>query len=304
MNLIQLLETYLAAPGQAWNWNERRLIEMARSELREKEREANAVRAAALSVPGDGQAVFETADGLKCVAPIPHGAGVRDVRRLVRAVSEVRKWQTRRIINPQPRVVHGWNGDYLETNQLFRDRPGSACPYGKVGDLLCVREAWATSLDLNSFKPSAVPTCSPIWYRAGGMTIREGGSVPLSFTGCVLDHVKPGKWRPSIFMPRWASRFTLEITRVRVQRVQDISNPDARAEGVELLNGWNLGARHTIKGHRTVHATPRHAFESIWNSINQARGFGWDANPWVWVVDFKLVGASRGLESDQVAKAV
>ena len=88
-------------------------------------------------------------------------------------------------------------------------------------------------------------------------------------------------WRPSIHMPRWASRITLEVTGVRVERVCDITSNDARCEGVDAEPGDVL-----------------RAFERLWNGINADRGFGWAVNPWVWCVSFKRLAlgcaAARG----------
>jgi hypothetical protein len=85
------------------------------------------------------------------------------------------------------------------------------------------------------------------------------------------------KWRPSIFMPRWASRITLEVVDVRVERVQEIGNVDALKEGTPDLrtkeNGWDM----------------RDCFRSLWNTINQKRGYGWEKNPWVFVICFKRI---------------
>ena len=96
------------------------------------------------------------------------------------------------------------------------------------------------------------------------------------------------KWRPSIHMPRWASRITLEVLSVRVERVQDISEEEAKAEGcvndVKLLYGQMAGPIDYIG----LYATER--FETLWDSINAKRGYSWDLNPWVWCVDFKRVG--------------
>lgn len=85
-------------------------------------------------------------------------------------------------------------------------------------------------------------------------------------------------WKPSIHMPRWASRLTLEVVAVRVERVQEIAEADAMAEGVEY--GLHL------PGHPRQ-CTARWQFMKLWDSINAARGFGWDSNPWAWVVEFK-----------------
>ena len=86
------------------------------------------------------------------------------------------------------------------------------------------------------------------------------------------------RWRPSIFMPRWASRLTLEITGVRVEQVQDTSDEDAYVEGIteeQAIEHWYDGPQ------------PALAFAELWDSINAKRGYGWDSNPWVWVVEFR-----------------
>ena len=87
-----------------------------------------------------------------------------------------------------------------------------------------------------------------------------------------------GKWKPSIFMPRWASRITLEITAVRVERVQEIGNDDAKTEGADPAQGVGWACKDT---------TYQVGFKMLWQSIN---GYdSWDANPWVWVVEFKRI---------------
>ena len=109
-------------------------------------------------------------------------------------------------------------------------------------------------------------------YRAGGTNLPSDDSM--------FDWLRDrGRWRPSIHMPRWASRITLNATSVRVERVQDISNLGAFAEGTPDLrthdNDWDL----------------RDCYSHLWDSINAKRGFGWDSNPWVWVVGFERVTA-------------
>lgn len=86
-----------------------------------------------------------------------------------------------------------------------------------------------------------------------------------------------GKGRPSIHMPRVASRTNLEVTGVRVERLQDISEADAEAEGIDFL-------RHVPDADETLSA--RDLYRILWDTINEARGFGWNTNPWVWVVEF------------------
>ena len=89
----------------------------------------------------------------------------------------------------------------------------------------------------------------------------------------------PASWTPSIFMPRWASRILLEITEMRVERVQDISEEDAQAEGVDFP-GWDWRLKRNSWALN---------FSALWDSINAKRGFGWDVNPWVWIIEFSCV---------------
>lgn len=92
------------------------------------------------------------------------------------------------------------------------------------------------------------------------------------------------RWTTPRFMPRWASRITLEVTDVRVQRVQEISEDDAVAEGMDGRYCWAGAARCDGSGDLVINQ-----FWSRWDSLNAKRGFGWDANPWVWIIDFKRV---------------
>ncbi len=130
----------------------------------------------------------------------------------------------------------------------------------EVGDRLWVRETVATD------GPWNIPECCTLWYPA------DGGERPTGY-----------QTRSSIHMPRWASRITLEITEVRVERVQEISEDDARAEGCVLAEGYEALAT-------TMFRDPyRAVFDDIWDSINAKRGYGWDTNPLVWALTFKLL---------------
>lgn len=170
---------------------------------------------------------------------------------MVRAILDGHKTMTRRVIKhtPDDGCPYHQNGISI------------ACPYGHPGDRPWVRETWATSKSLDHAAPSMLAPGAPIEYQADRCLTMAGGMLP-----------DRGKWRPSIFMMPWMSRLTLEITGVKVERVQDISPADCRAEGVGIcLN--DIGARY--------------AFGQLWNQINEKRGFGWDVNPWVWVVQFR-----------------
>jgi len=96
-------------------------------------------------------------------------------------------------------------------------------------------------------------------------------------------------WRPSIFMPRWASRITLNITEVRAERLQDISEEDAIAEGVTGPHDVWYPAFRVPGDSKPRYSSAKSAFTDLWDSINAKRGFGWDTNPWVWAISFERV---------------
>jgi hypothetical protein len=218
---------------------------------------------------------------------------------MVRAILEGTKTQTRRVMKPQPPEIlpayapkvywpardrHMTHGDPDGAAYLQFERPGDydgahvmrggfgfRCPYGQPGDRLWVREAWAWSGD------GAIPAFDrvrkgEVWFRADP------------------ERTSPGiRWRPSIHMPRWASRITLEVTGVRVERLQDISEADALAEGVTPK--WEPGCSgrlmDALGGFSFRPAAS--AYAELWEQINGPGA--WDANPWVWVVEFRRVEA-------------
>lgn len=155
------------------------------------------------------------------------------------------------------------NNQYLHVRQSggkYGDATNQriTCPYGVPGDRLWVREAW--------FNQNVNGVASPI-YRASWPK-HDKHSIVMS---------PPGKWIPSIHMPRWASRITLEITGVKVERLQAISEAEAMAEGCEEEYRDNNG--------NCWHDKATDAFRRLWDSINGPGS--WDANPWVWCVSFK-----------------
>jgi hypothetical protein len=142
------------------------------------------------------------------------------------------------------------------------------CPYGKTGDRLWVREAfnWSTDSELlTGEKHHKCPERAD--WREDNVVWRADGEREHPDYGQAL-------WKPSIFMPRWASRITLEIVSIQVERLQDISEVDAFAEGIS--GGDWLG-------------DPIGEFAKLWNSINAKRGYGWDKNPYVWILEFKRI---------------
>jgi hypothetical protein len=239
---------------------------------------------------------------------------------MVRAILDGRKTQTRRVAKFVPREAGldlNFSGleagfyctDVPSSGYVLRSRGGSSgcwndrtyplhCPYGKPGDRLWVRETWSPTEDIDGRKL--------ITYRAGGTRLvgADGKSIHHGEHRCAALVLH---WRPSIHMPRWASRILLEVTEVRVQRLQEISNEDAAAEGVISCTVPESGCQCN-----------RDAFRCLWDSINAKRGpkhirrreargkptdrweakaaaavsrrsYAWAANPWVWAVTFKKV---------------
>lgn len=189
---------------------------------------------------------------------------------MVRAILEGQKTQTRRIYKNRKHPDFGCDMagcELVREQQHFIDR---ICPYGQPGDRLWVREAWQG--DKHDFDAGIMPL-----YRA-------------------TDERTEAGWRPSIHMPRWASRILLEVTAVRVERLQAISEADAIAEGIESVRNegkyWRDYSNPAGRDCESMTAvTPVESYRTLWESIN---GQGsWAANPWVWVVEFNKVGAGR-----------
>jgi hypothetical protein len=209
---------------------------------------------------------------------------------MVRALLAGTKTQTRRALKPQPREHH-WFGLPGYEHRLFPSATGDgfaarsvhshqipgneravdlgewiSCPYGAPGDRLWVRETWARAGEV----------CDVVEYRA--------------------DNCDPtgGKWRPSIYMPRWASRITLEVTDVRVERVGDISEEDSIAEGVSRGLGGNWvdyqSKQHPNGDYTGCVYSARGSFQTLWAAINGVESMR--ASPWVWCVEFKQVNRS------------
>lgn len=190
---------------------------------------------------------------------------------MVRAILDGRKTQTRRIVklshergmvNP---VVRGRNG---EISSITCRLAPMLCPFGQPGDRIWVRETWAeagaSAPELKLYRAN-YPEHVPSHYE----------NVPP------IDEIR---WTPSIHMPRWSSRITLEITGVRVERLNDISQEDAQAEGMELT-GWRPTYSDPDSGGEVW--TPYDNFAQLWESIYGEES--WQANPWVWAITFRRV---------------
>jgi hypothetical protein len=204
---------------------------------------------------------------------------------MVRAILSGSKSQTRRIVKQQPeRNDKGtlmWGTGRRTGLQRFGvdglDVPPGVfarCPYGQTGDRLWVRETFDFLPDGGPDEPQA---CVIVYWATGST---EPRSAPESYNPMIYGREKV---RPSIHMPRWASRIALEVTGVRVERLQDISEADARAEGAlecDPVSGREvLLAGASQRGSFVLH------YRDIWGSINGAGS--WATNPWVWVIEFR-----------------
>ena len=217
---------------------------------------------------------------------------------MVRAILEGRKTMTRRVVKPQPHagvnavkwqdvIITGCNTQGQSGFAMMRggviESEAIRCPYGTPGDRLWVRETFGFGSGFGGKTRKVFYKCSrhdvPAAYCCDW-----GPDDPSNGYIAPDDH-----WRPSIHMPRWASRITLEITGVRVERLLEISEQDAIAEGVERVRYANdphdAGFRDYLGD--VVLRSARHSFETLWVKINGRES--WDANPWVWVVEFRRV---------------
>lgn len=202
---------------------------------------------------------------------------------MVRALLCDAKTQTRRLVKPQPLFEGGgcWfpaigKVDALHYANENHWKKGAAewCPYGAPGDRLWVKETHALYGD-----PNDAPNARPLVACRATDEAKTAGV----------------RWRPSIHMPRWASRLTLEVTGVRVERLQAITEADAKAEGVRKDYGRSVPLEmsgfvepwYNYEEPDAWVSSAAASFASLWRSINGAES--WAANPWVWVVSFRRV---------------
>lgn len=213
---------------------------------------------------------------------------------MVRAILDSSKTQTRRVVKPAPEMVadkriEPWSGNPADLlNLLLASKRG--CPYGKPGDRLWVKETWKPKISHSCGTDGC--DCETVYvdYPAGGDGRYFNGEIPAAW--CMPQAAVRGNSVPSIHMPRWASRILLEVVSVRVERLHELNEQDAIAEGIEQIpcevpntklwrnyrpeNGWTPRV-----------CIPQNSFRSLWESINGVES--WLANPWVWVVEFMRV---------------
>lgn len=178
------------------------------------------------------------------------------------------KNQTRRVVKPQPIVASSLVQQFNEKARDIHYVGGQylgECPYGRPGDLLWVRETWQAQNQAGQ------------WWHEVAREERDQHNWAWANPVVPAYEAAPPRWLPSIHMPKAACRIVLRIDEVRVERLQDITLADAIMEGYsigDILDDGPLGALDW--------------FESLWNELNYARGYGWDINPWVWVVKFHI----------------
>jgi hypothetical protein len=195
---------------------------------------------------------------------------------MVRAILTGKKTQTRRIVKGRPenntRVGRKGHQAHIESPEALEH-----CPYGKPGDRLWVRETWVQFVARpdGAMKVQGMPNTAVIDYKA------DYSSAQLAATyDSDGDIMRLPRWRPSIHMPRWASRITLEVRGVRIERLQDISEEDAKAEGMQNLND----------PYRSLTSI----FRSLWDGLNGERA-PWESNPLVWVIEFRIAADAERL---------
>ncbi|UDQ77708.1 hypothetical protein LJQ72_09215 [Pectobacterium brasiliense] len=210
---------------------------------------------------------------------------------MVRAILDGRKTQTRRVIKPQPfdrsqyrrdhqiEIISGRaeNGDEIDGLYAYTKSTGGTwdakCPFGQPGDRLWVRET------------SGLQVRRDALGGTGEFRVYRASNPDAIRYKTASGEIAPIKWVPSIHMPRYASRITLEITDVRVELLNNISEEDAQAEGVESLHGgyW----RHYQPEWTQHQLSAKGSFATLWKSIYGEEN--WNSNPWVWVTEFKQI---------------
>jgi hypothetical protein len=199
---------------------------------------------------------------------------------MVRAIMSGRKTQTRRVLKTQPLDILPMPMDKNRWVALMRREPGGGiifkCRYGEIGDRLWVRETWRIEKRNDSYY---------LDFKA------DPGSPNMQLLETGFGEIYAnGKWRASIHMPMWASRITLEITNVRVERLQQISKYDAIQEGVRwseaFPEGYTVGCE--LPGYGTRFGSAEGCYRALWNTLAKDHT-AWDQNPWVWVIEFKKV---------------
>jgi hypothetical protein len=184
------------------------------------------------------------------------------------AILEKRKTQTRRVIKPEPYTL---NCIHDNKRLIWVNHQWKSCPYGDPGDRLIFRTTWAVAKDYDKVKPSKLPSTINFWSYFSGIPKPDW-----------CGRSRPGRFLPKklfYLMPRG------EIVNIRVERVQEISGIDAIAEGIDALNE---SGKFTDPDYM-IEQIAKRKFRELWDSINAKRGYGFDVNKYVWVIEFKML---------------
>lgn len=197
---------------------------------------------------------------------------------MVQAILDGRKTQTRMIVKEQPDHI---TGDMLDQNRFYAADNGDFAgdpdreiisPY-QVGQKLWVRETWCYG--------KVIPVDNP-----DGFIVEQCEKCDdfLPYEAMIRENIgiEEVKWKPSIFMPKKYARIWLEVTNVRIEELQDITGSDCFSEGIQLSG--MVPASLTYQWNKA-----KEEFKNLWDSINKNHGYGWNANPWVWVIEFKKI---------------
>jgi hypothetical protein len=163
-----------------------------------------------------------------------------------------------------------WCGEYPDDGSGFITV--RSCRYGGPGDRLWVKETWRAERRFDHLPPRKVPEGSQIWFEADGAAPEWAG-----------------KLRPSIFCRRWMSRITLGVESIGIERLQDISEEDAKAEGAVFHDGGLVGHSGWRHDYRDVYRSAKESFFGLWFDINGRESL--KSNPWVWAISFKRIAA-------------
>ena len=227
---------------------------------------------------------------------------------MIRAILDGRKTQTRRVVKGrQFQALCNGDRDTMTFQDQFGDNRNIAelCPYGQPGNRLWVRETFAIETNFNAsiidyhppfndgrpVKKVTDETFGDYWEQ-----VHYRATDPTPALCCEEDDCRQCEingegphWSPSIHMHRWASRITLDVTGVRIERLQDISDQDAQKEGCDCRDTGPL----KFSGPIVVYMTSKAKFLTIWNSLYKKKD-RWEDNPWVWVITFKRIEENKG----------
>lgn len=205
---------------------------------------------------------------------------------MAQAILDDRKSMTRRVIKPQPTFVNK-EYSYVICNAIDKPSKEIKCPYGQPGDLLWVKETWKVGCIGDSESPGF-----SFKYRAGADDyVLNAYPTDEERFDLINKYVIKKGWQPSLLMPKEAARLWLEVTSVRVERLRDITEEDVIAEGTKDGDKYISKLPPSGDVDKDISIANWHiaCFWELWSSINSKRGYGWYANPWVWVVEFKVV---------------